>query len=116
MEELIKSILEDGKIDVEEVGKLREVLYEDGKIDKEEAKALFKLNNEAEEKCPEFKDLFIEAIRDYILEDSVLDEEEEKFLLEEIGADGQVDDNEKALLEAISKEVELPESLQSLID
>jgi len=116
MEELVKSILADGKIDVEEVKELRKALFSDGKIDGEEADALFELNDKASEKCPEFKDLFVEAIKSYILEDGVIDDEEVDYLKEKITADGQIDENEKALLESLASEVELPEELADLLD
>lgn len=116
MKELIENILKDGKIDPEEVQQLREALYEDGKIDKEEAEALFRLNNEASEKCPEFKELFVEALTDYFLENGELDVEEQQFLKDQIFADSEVDENEKALLEALASEVSLPEDLAVLID
>jgi hypothetical protein len=114
MKELIDLILEDGKIESGEVQKLREAIFADGEVDKEEAEALFQLNDSATEKDPSFKDLFVEGIKSYILADGKVDEEEEKFLLEHISAD--VDENEKALLEAIAAEAKLPESLASLID
>lgn len=114
--ELVKQILEDGKIDIEEVQKLRDAIFEDGEVDKDEAEALFELNDKAEEKCEEFKELFVEGIKKYILADGKIDEDEEQFLKEHISADGQIDDNEKALLEALAAEVELPESLAALID
>ena len=91
-------------------------LYADGEIDKEEAEALFKLNNEASEKCDEFNDLFVEAIKGYILADGKIDEEEVEFLKEQISADGEIDDNEKALLESLAAEVELPEELADMLD
>lgn len=116
MEELIKSILADEKIDAAEVKKLRETLYEDGVIDKEEAEAIFKLNDEAKEKDPSFKDLFVEVISDFLLEDDELDEEEIAWLKEKILKDGEVDENEKALLEALAAKVDLPEELAALID
>lgn len=116
MKELVKSILEDGVIDAQEVEKLREKIFEDGEVDKEEAEALFELNDKAEEKCEEFKGLFVEGIKSYVLADDEIDEEEVKFLEEHILKDGEVDENEKALLEALAAEVELPESLAGLID
>jgi uncharacterized membrane protein YebE (DUF533 family) len=116
MKNLINSILEDGKIESEEVQKLREAIFADGEVDKKEAEALFQLNDSATEKDPSFKDLFVEGIKSYILADGEIDEEEEKFLLEHISKDGQVDENEKALLETLAAETELPESLASLID
>lgn len=116
MEELIKDILADGKIDAEEVIKLREVFYEDGIIDQEEAETIFQLNEQAKEKDPSFKDLFVDVVVDYLLEDGELDEDEIAWLKEKILKDGEVDENEKALLEALAAEVDLPEELAALID
>lgn len=116
MEELIKSILQDGKVDAEEVKKLREAIMADGKVDEEEAKALFKINNEATEKDPSFKDLFVEGIKSFILADGEIDDEETEFLCQQISADGEINENEKALLEALAAEVELPEELADMLD
>ncbi len=116
MNDLVKNILADKKIEASEVEQLKAAIFADGKVDKEEAEALFKLNNEAEEKCPEFKDLFVEGIKSFILADGKIDSEEEEFLKEQISADGEVDENEKALLQALAAETELPESLAAMID
>jgi len=116
MNDLVKNILADKKIEADEVEQLRVSIFADGKVDKEEAEALFKLNNEADEKCPEFKDLFVEGIKSFILADGKIDDEETKFLKEQISADGEIDENEKALLEALAAEVDLPEELASIID
>lgn len=114
MKELIKNILADKKIEANEVEELRKAIMADGKVDKEEAEALFKLNNEAEEKDASFKDLFVEGIKSFILADGKIDSEEEEFLKEQISAD--VDENEKALLQALATEVELPEVLADMLD
>lgn len=114
MKELVKNILADGKIEASEVEELRKAIMADGKVDEEEAKALFQLNNEAKEKCPEFKDLFVEGIKSYILADGEIDDEETEFLCQQISA--EIDEIEKALLEALAAEVELPEELADMID
>lgn len=116
MEELVKNILADGKVEASEVEELRNAIMADGKVDKEEADALFKINNKAKEKCPEFKDLFVEGIKSYILADGEIDDEETEYLCQQISADGKIDENEKALLEALAAEVELPEELADMID
>ena len=95
---------------------LRKAIMADGKVDKEEVEALFQLNNEAKEKCPEFKDLFVEGIKSFILADGEIDDEETEFLCQQISADGEIDDNEKALLEALAAEVDLPEELADMLD
>lgn len=117
MKELVKNILADGKIEASEVEELRKTIMADGKVDGVEAEALFQLNNEAKEKCPEFKDLFVEGIKSFILSDGKeISDEDTEFLCQQISADGQIDENEKALLEALAAETELPEELADMLD
>jgi len=97
-------ILSDGKIDVGEVAKLRELLFADNKIDNNEADLLFELNTicSGSDNAPEWQDLFVEAISSYLLNDenspNVIDQAEANWLISKIGEDGQIDKNEKALL------------------
>ena len=107
LEELKKELLADGIIDAAEVKELEEVLYEDGVIDKDEADFLFELNNavSGKENAPEWKDFFVKAITSFVLDDEQsngeVDDEEAKYLYDQIKGDGQIDDIEKALLENI---------------
>ena len=123
LEELKKELLADGKIDVEEVNKLRELLYADGKIDQEEADFIFEINDAVSGKknVPAWNQFFVQAISDFLLNDEkspgVIDEEEGKWLIEKIGADGQVDGVEKELLINLKKRAKsMPPSVLSLID
>ena len=122
LNELKKDLLSDGIIDVEEVETIKHKIYEDGKIDREEANFLFELNDEVTGKnnAPEWKELFIDAITAYVLEDEmspdVIDEDEADYLYEQINGDGQIDDTERALLENIkAKAKNFPEKLASLL-
>ena len=122
LQQLKKELLADGKIDAEEVKKLREVLYADGQIDEEEANFLFELNDAVSGKKndPAWNQFFVQAISDYLLNDEkspgVIDEEEGKWLVEKIGADGQVDGVEKELLINLKKRAKsMPSSVLSLI-
>ena len=107
LEELKKDLLADGKIDAEEIEKLHDVLYADGKIDQEEADFIFELNDavSGNDNDPAWNKLFVQVISDYLLNDEkspgVIDDEEGKWLVEKIGADGQVDGVEKQLLNHI---------------
>lgn len=109
IDQLKKEILDDGKIDREEVERLRKTLYADGKIDHEEADFLFELNDAVSGKKndPAWNQFFVQAISEYLLNDEkspgVIDEEEGKWLVEKIGADGQVDGVEKQLLDHLKK-------------
>ena len=121
-EQLKKELLADGIIDSEEVKTIKAVIYEDGKIDKDEADFLFELNDavSGKENAPEWKDLFVDAITAFVLEDEVspneIDEDEAEYLYNQIKGDGQVDDIERALLENIkAKAKSFPAKLASLL-
>ena len=122
LEELKRELLADGIIDAGEVKELEAVLYEDGVIDKDEADFLFELNNAVSGKAnaPEWKDFFVKAITSFVLDDEQskgeVDEDEAKYLYDQIKGDGQIDDIEKALLENIkAKSKNFPELLTELL-
>ena len=122
LEELKKDLLADGIIDATEVKEMEEVLYKDGVIDKDEADFLFELNNavSGKENAPEWKDFFVKAITSFVLDDEQsngeVDEDEAKYLYDQIKGDGQIDDIEKALLENIkAKSKNFPSLLAELL-
>ena len=122
LEELKKDLLADGIIDADEVKELEEVLYADGIIDKEEADFLFELNNavSGNENAPEWKSFFVKAITSFVLDDDhsngEIDDDEAKYLYNQIRGDGQIDDIEKALLENIKlKSKNFPALLEELL-
>ena len=121
-DQLKKELLADGIIDSEEVKTIKSVIYEDGIIDKDEADFLFELNDavSGKDNAPEWKDLFVNAITAFVLEDEVspneIDSDEADYLYNQIKGDGQVDDIERALLENIkAKAKNFPEKLASLL-
>lgn len=122
LEEFKKDLLADGVIDAAEVKELEAVLYADGVIDKDEADFLFEINNAVSGKknAPEWKDFFVKAISSFVLEDETspgeIDDEEAKYLYDQIKGDGQIDDIEKALLENIkAKSKNFPSLLAELL-
>lgn len=122
LQELKADLLADGIIDAEEVVKLKEILYADGIIDKDEAEFLFEINDAVtgKDNAPSWESFFIQAISDFLLKDEVspgeIDADEAAWLVEKIGADGQVDGTEKALLENLKKEAKsFPASLAALL-
>lgn len=107
LSELVKDIVADGVVDADEVKGIRARIYADGVIDKEEADFLFEINDAVSGKANDagWKDLFVEAISKYVLEDevspNVIDDDEADYLVQKIQGDGQVDDVEKALIDNI---------------
>jgi hypothetical protein len=57
-------VLVNGKIDAEEVGWLRRMLFADGKIKDEERKFLHELKGEAKVSSPAFDELFTESMKE----------------------------------------------------
>jgi uncharacterized tellurite resistance protein B-like protein len=104
LEKLFKEVTADGKIDGDEVAKMKKVLYEDGKIDQEEADFLFKVNDTVSDadNHPGWRKLFIQAISDFLLKDETspgeVDKIEATWLINKIQGDGVVDGAEKELL------------------
>ena len=122
LNELADDIIEDGIVDADEVIKMRERLYADGIIDREEAEFLFRINDSVSgnKNDPSWNELFVEAITGHLLEDEVspgeVDEDEAKWLLEKIQADGKIDEIELALLKNLKvKARKLPQSILNLI-
>ena len=56
-------VLQDGRIDAEKTGWLRQLLSADGKLDDEERKFLHELKGEAKHCSPEFEALFVGSMK-----------------------------------------------------
>jgi uncharacterized membrane protein YebE (DUF533 family) len=122
LSELKNEILADGIIDANEVKELETVLFADGKIDEEEATLLFELNDAVSGKDNDssWSDLFVKAISSYVLDDEnsngEIDEQEAKWLYDNIKGDGQIDDTERELLNNLkAKSNNFPEILEGLL-
>ena len=104
------AVIADGIVDAEEVEMMQKVVYGAGgaggsDVDSAEADMLFDINNETTDNQghdPSWQAFFVEALSKHVLEDEVspgvIDDDEAAYLIEKIGEDGKVDDNELALL------------------
>lgn len=107
--EIKKIIVSDGKISVDNVELLRSTLFDKEGITRKKADFLFnfKDNISKEHIIPEFKELFVEAISIYLLEDEIspgeIDEKEAKWLRAKIQNKGYVDKLDMLLLENLRK-------------
>jgi len=122
-DELFNYMTEDGIIDAAEVTLLQERIYEDGVVDREEAEFMFRINDEVSgmENDASYDALFVRVLADYVLDDETtpgeVDDGEASFLIEKIGLDGLVDDNEMELLTILCERAttELPTNLTQFI-
>lgn len=100
-------------IDAEEVSALKKVLYADGVIDKNKVNFLFEFNDAASgcANVSERNIFFVQLISDFLPKDEIppgeINTEEFRCLIKKIGADGKVDDVEKALLSNLKKEAKV---------
>lgn len=115
------AIVASGSITASDVVALRDIVYKDGKVEQAEAEFLFKLRKELNDfgNLKEWNSFFIQAICDFILDDErspeAVDELEATWLIEQIGADGIIDDVEQKLLRRLRKEAKhFPSGLQEI--
>jgi len=126
LEELKTSVIEDGKVDADEVEQIRTAIYaEDGDegaaVSRAEADMLFDINDAVTgnaDNDPGWTPLFIEGVTKHVLEDEtspgVIDDDESTYLIDRIGKDGQCDSTELALLINItSKATSIPDALNN---
>ncbi len=86
----------DGRIDGEDVLRLRRAIYREGGIDREKAAALFRLNRDHQGHDPAWAEFYVEALTDFFYwregSDSTLTAEAEQMLMEWIGPAETIDD------------------------
>ncbi len=116
--EFINEITEDGIIDASKAEKIKSIIYEDGIIDRAEADALFEIADKTVGGAydPAWMNLYVEAITDHVLKDDtspgVVDDDEAKWLIDSIGADGICTPMEISLLaKVIGDSTSCPDNL-----
>lgn len=121
LESIRKVIVASGSITSSDVAALRDIVYTDGKVFQDEAEFLFKLRKELNDfgNLKAWDNFFIQTICDFILDDDrspkAIDDLEAKWLIEQIGKDGILDDVEQKLLKKLSKEAKrFPGNLQEI--
>lgn len=119
LKDLRKEVLADGKIDEQDVEILKDVLELDQGLDQLKADFLIDLKNSVnkEKIAPQFKQLFVNALAAYLLEDEnspgEIDEDEAKWLRGKMQSTGKTDEFDKALLETLrNRSINFPKILQ----
>jgi hypothetical protein len=103
LSDLTAAIAETGHIAAADVLALRRVIYGDVAISPAEADALIALDEEVPARCPEWDDLFCEALTDYVVRQQepadYIDEAKADWLMSRLTADGRIKtDSELELL------------------
>jgi hypothetical protein len=104
LHQLRSQLLRDRKITDDEVDVIRDCILEDGKLDLDDVKLLVELLSDAEEVAPAFDKLFFPALKEVILADGRVGMDEQFYLLKMLYSDGQIRDNEKQFLLELRRE------------
>lgn len=97
-------ILAIGKVEGEELESLRRRVYAAGKIDRQTADFLVELHKRVQHRTPAFEKFFYKAVKEHILADGRITDEESAWLRQMIFADGRVDDDERKFLHELKGE------------
>lgn len=116
MQELVKTIIADKNVSVEEVESMRELILQDGVVTEEEIKAVWQVKDSGSVLCPEFADFAVEAVAGYCLGDGVISKEEGDFIADLINSDSVIDAVEAKVLVSLKNAENHSEGLQILMD
>ena len=114
---LLTEIKAAGTITDKDVVRLRMAIFPDGVVTPDEAEDLFSLNDAATDVYPAWRDLFVEAMTDYVVRqmhpEGYVDDAGAKWLIARIGADGVVkaDSELELLVKVLESADSAPDSL-----
>jgi hypothetical protein len=104
LRQIEQDILANGKVDSNELQVLRQRLYAGGKIGRQGADFLVELHKRVQRRTPAFERFFYRAIKDHILADGRIGAEETTWLRQMLLADGELEDEERKLLHELNGE------------
>lgn len=100
------AILADNRIDTREVKILREALLADGEMTQVELDFLKELRNEAGSYVREFMQLYINAVKNYVIRDGAIGSHEAEWLRQSIVSHRKLDEDDKQLLHELNLSAE----------
>ena len=115
--DLVAGIKSSGRITADDVLDLRQHVYGAPAIMQGQAEALFELDHASAEKCPEWTDLFAEAIASYVVEQQhppgYVDDVKAQWLIEHVTRDGRIDTGAEleAVIGVVEKATKSPDRL-----
>jgi hypothetical protein len=117
LRDLQTELLRDGTITDEEVDVIRDYLRDKGSLDIDDVKFLVELLSDAREVPPEFDELFFPALKEVILADGRVGQDEQFYLLKMLYSDKRVRESEKQFLRELRNEAkEITPEFESLCE
>jgi hypothetical protein len=104
LREIEEQVISSGRVDGHGLKVLREVLYADGLIDREEADFLVMIHKRTRHRTQSFEQFFYNAIKKHILQDGEIDAEETAWLREMLLSDHNLEDEERKFLHELRGE------------
>jgi hypothetical protein len=106
LHELRSKLLRDRRITDDEVEIIRDYIHQDGKLDLDDVKFLVELLSDADEVSPEFDRLFFPVLKEVILRDGKIGQDEQFYLLKMLYSDGRVRESERQFLSELKREAD----------
>jgi hypothetical protein len=105
LRQLMEDMLAKGRVEGQDIERLRRELYVDGKIGRPEADFLAELHKRVQRPTgPGWEDFFYQAIKDHVLADGSVDAEETAWLRQMLWQDGEIDERERKFLHQLRGE------------
>ncbi len=119
--DLAREIIVDGRIEADEVARVRETVYADGTVDREEAEFLFYLDAHGTGNAPEWATLYVDALSNFFLDGAapkgVVGGHDAQFLIDRVNRDGKIDQRTEfeLLVEIAARAIECPAEVLTLL-
>ena len=104
LHQIERDILAIGKVEGEELEVLRKRVYAGSKIDRKTADFLVELHKRVQHRTPAFEKFFYQAIKDHILANGRINEEESAWLRRMLHSNGTIDDEGRKFLHELKGE------------
>ena len=117
LHELRSQLLRDRRISGDEVEVIREYIRQDGQLDLDDVKFLVDLLSDAVEVSPEFDRLFFPVLKEVVLQDGKIGQDEQFYLMKMLYSDGHLRESERQFLQELQREAdELSPQFQAMCD
>jgi hypothetical protein len=117
LHELRSQLLRDRRISGDEVDVIREYIRQDGQLDLDDVKFLVDLLSDAVEVSPEFDRLFFPVLKEVVLRDGKIGQDEQFYLMKMLYSDGELRDSEREFLLQLQNEAqEITPQFQAMCD
>lgn len=104
LREIERDNLAIGKVEAQELERIRQSVFAGGKINRPEADFLVELHKRVEHVTPAFEQFFYQAIKEHLLADGWIDADETFWVRQMLLAGGKIDGEERKFLQELRSE------------